>query len=476
MTELQAPHNLDAEKIVLGGVLLDPTTLDSIQSKLEPTDFYKISHAIIYEAMAHLAQKGEVIEPITLSHYLETKGQLEQVGGSSYMAELVEANMGDVVNIDAYVNIVANTSTLRKMLRTSKSVMDRIYRGEYESVDSFINQVEGEFFQLAENKNQSEIRRSVDVVKETMKYIEELYKKKAEVTGIPTGFKDLDKITAGLHAGDLCIIAARPSMGKTAFSLNIAQNVALREKKSVAYFSLEMGSKQLMLRMFASEAKINMGKLKVGKIDEWQDLITAASRFSDANFFIDETSSLSPYELRARCRRIKAQKGLDMIIIDYLQLMDLKRPSESRERVISEISKTLKEIAKELQIPVVALAQLNRGVESRTDRRPMLSDLRESGSIEQDADIIMMLYRDEYYEKENSEYKGQAEVIISKHRNGPTGTVRLAFRAEMGTFMDLAPASFEPGPEASQRKPKDFVEEKAKKKGPVKNFAPGIET
>jgi replicative DNA helicase len=449
------PHNLEAEKSVLGGLLVDPSSIDLVQNRLAPTDFYKPSHVIVYEAILALVLKSENVDFLTVSHYLTSKNQLSQVGGAAYLAELAEATLG-AANLEAYVEIVANTSLLRKLIQTSQKVVDRAFRADFESVDAFLNEVEAEVFKLSENNNKEDLVRSSEIVKDAINRIEELYKRKADITGISSGFKDLDKITAGLHGGELIIVAARPSMGKTAFSLNLAQHMVLREKKSIAYFSLEMGKEQLMMRMLASEAKIDMGQLRVGRVADtaWHDLITAASKLSEAKFFVDETSGLSPYELRAKCRRLKARFGLDCVIVDY-----------------SEISKTLKEISKELSIPVIALAQLNRGVESRTDRRPLLSDLRESGSIEQDADIIMMLYRDEYYEKEASEYKGQAEIIIAKHRNGPTGVIRLAFKANTGTFMDLV-SNYEPSPSPPAKVDMDVP----RRKGPVKNFAPGVET
>ncbi|MGE3759827.1 MAG: replicative DNA helicase, partial [Pseudobdellovibrionaceae bacterium] len=307
-----------------------------------------------------------------------------------------------------------------------------------------------------------------EIVKSRLEKIEELFQRKSDITGIATGFTELDKMTAGLHPGELIIVAARPSMGKTAFALNMAQHMALRQKKTVAFFSLEMGNDSLMMRVLASEAKISMGDIKTGKIPEasWPKLINAAGLLSESHMYIDETSGVSPHEIRARCRRLKAKHGLDLIMIDYLQLMQMKMKVESREREVAEISKTLKAISKELQVPVVALAQLNRGVESRSDRRPMLSDLRESGSIEQDADVIMMLFREDYYDKENPDAHGNAEVIIAKQRNGPTGTVKLKFEARYSRFKDAEPEaqSVMPPPPQAINHPNS---------GKPKNFAPG---
>lgn len=478
MKEKLPPHNIEAEKTVLGALMLEPEAFDSVQESINHEDFYKMAHQKIYQVIVELTQRSEEIDLLTVSHELTKKNLMEQVGGANYLAELVEQTLS-AANIAKYAEIIQETSLLRKLIHQSSGTIERAFNGDYENVDSFLDETEAGVFNLARNKKTQGLVESGDIVKSAIAKLEDLYNKKSDVTGVGTGFTDLDKMTAGLHGGELIIIAARPSMGKTAFSLNIAQHVALREKKSVAYFSLEMGKESLMMRMLASEAKINMGALRIGKLDDsaWPKLIQAASSMSEAKFFVDETSGISPYDLRAKCRRLKAQHGLDIIFIDYLQLMDLKRPSESRERVISEISKTLKEISKELDVPVIALAQLNRGVESRTDRRPMLSDLRESGSIEQDADVIMMIYRDEYYEKENSDQKGKAEIIITKQRNGPTGTVRLNFRGNIGSFSNETPQSLEdtaplddptgggaPSLEALPPEPN----------GGVRNFAPGM--
>ena len=311
----------------------------------------------------------------------------------------------------------------------------------------------------------------MEIVKASIEKIEELYKRKTDVTGVPTGFHELDKMTSGLHGGELTIIAARPSMGKTAFSLNLASHMTLRAKKSVAYFSVEMGKESLMMRLLAGESKISMGELRNGRIQDasWPKLIQAAGAISDAKLFIDDTSGISPFEIRARCRRLKAQHQLDCIMIDYMQIMQLKQRVDSREREVSEISRSLKALAKELNVPVIALAQLNRSVEGRSDRRPMLSDLRESGSIEQDADVIMMLYRDDYYDKDDPDKQGNAEVIIGKQRNGPTGTVKLKFDAKTNKFRDADPDSISPlpPPQAPPPMPGQF--------GKPRNFAPGAQ-
>jgi replicative DNA helicase len=320
------------------------------------------------------------------------------------------------------------------------------------------------------------------LVKLSLEKLELMYANKGDVTGVPSGFFDLDKMTAGFQPKEMCIIAARPSMGKTAFSLNIALTAALKEKKSIAYFSVEMAKEQVMMRMLASEAKVSLSQLRTASMDEtaWPRLINAAAKLSESRMFIDDTSGISPYEVHAKCRRLKAKHGLDMIIIDYLQLMSLKQKVESREREVSEISKTLKAIAKDMQVPVLALAQLNRGVEGRSDRRPMLSDLRESGSIEQDADVIMMLYRDDYYERDNPEHRGNAEVIIGKQRNGPTGTVKLRWQPEYGLFTNAEgngpqpPMPSAPGPGPSGGGAGRVTPFSPPSGGRPKNFAPSV--
>jgi replicative DNA helicase len=327
---------------------------------------------------------------------------------------------------------------------------------------------------VAEMSNSQDLIDASQLVKISLERLEFLYANKGDVTGVASGFFDLDKLTSGFQPGELVIVAARPSMGKTAFSLNLAMSAALREKKSVAYFSVEMGKEQLMTRMLASEGMIPLSQLRSGNIDEnsWSKLINAAAKLSEAPIFIDDTSAISPFDIRAKARRLKAKGGLDLIIVDYLQLMSMKQKVESREREVSEISKLLKGLARELKIPVIALAQLNRGVEGRSDRRPLLSDLRESGSIEQDADVIMMLYREEYYDRDTPEIKGLAEVIIGKQRNGPTGTVKLRWRPEFGLFENNIESNNHPLPPNPTRPAPGVVNFNANNK--PKNYAPSL--
>jgi replicative DNA helicase len=429
------PQNLSAEQSVLGGVMLEPDSWHEVADVLTENDFYKPSHRIVFSAIRDLGRKGQPVDILTVSNFLLSTKQLEAAGGAPYLAELIDSTP-TTVNIKSHARIVKDKSTLRSLIGIGQKFVDRAYGMDFEDLDGFLNEFESSVFKLAETKGGSDVSDSSELVKLSLEKIETLFARKGDVIGIPSGFIELDRLTAGFQPKELIIIAARPSMGKTAFSLNIATHAALREQKTVAYFSVEMAKEQVMLRMLASEARINMGGLRTGQISDsdWPRLINAAAKMSEAPLFIDDTSGLSPFELHAKARRIKAKRGLDLIIVDYLQLMSLKQKVESREREVSEISKMLKAIAKDLGVPVIALAQLNRGVEGRSDRRPMLSDLRESGSIEQDADVIMMLYREDYYDRDNSELRGLAEVIIGKQRNGPTDAVKVRWMAEYGLF------------------------------------------
>lgn len=462
------PQNLEAEQSILGGLMLDSAALDDVEDIVSAEDFYRPSHQRIFATIKELHHKNEKADLLTVSNYLESRQELESVGGPAYLATLLEKTIS-AANINSYAKIVREKSILRKLIETSSGIIDKAFTAEYEDIETFVDSAEAEIFKIAENKTTQGLTGAWSIVESSIKKIEELYKRKEEVTGLAYGFSHLDKLTSGMHEGELIIIAARPSMGKTAFSLNIAGHIALRLKKTVAYFSLEMGKEQVMTRMLAGEAKVGMGELRSGRIHDssWPRLIAAAGALSEAPLYVDDSPGISPFEIRARARRLKAQHGLDIIMIDYLQMMSMKQRIDSREREVAEISKTLKAIAKELQIPVIALAQLNRAVDSRSDRRPMISDLRESGSIEQDADVIMMLYRDDYYDKEDPEKAGHAEVIIGKQRNGPTDTVKLRFDAKSNKFRDAEPepAQHMPPPQA----PPPFP-------GKPKNFAPGAQS
>ncbi len=440
MTTKLPPQNLEAEQSVLGGIMIDPNALGRVIDIIIDEDFYKAANRKIFQAVVGLTHKNQPVDLLTVTSYLRDSGELELIGGASYLATIIDQTPSSA-NITSYAEMIKEKSTLRKLIDICGSAVEAAYAQDFEDVDRFLNETESEVFKIAEKSKSSGLVPVSSIIKGSLDKIELLYNQKTDMTGVSSGFVDLDKFTNGFQPSDLIIIAARPSMGKTAFVLNIAQHVALREKKSVAFFSLEMSQEQVMMRMLGSEAHVNLSDLRVGRVADsvWPKLINVANKFSEAPLYIDDTSGISPYEVRAKCRRLKAQKGLDLVIVDYLQIMDLKTKVESRERAIAEISRNMKALAKELKVPVLVLSQINRGVEGRTDRRPMLSDLRESGSIEQDADIVMMIYRDEYYDRENNDNKGQAEIIIGKQRNGPVGSAKLAWLSNLSTFANLAP-------------------------------------
>ncbi len=465
MSQKLPPQSLEAEYSVLGGLMLEREAYDQVADLVNSSDFYKPSHQSIFQAISDLHMKAQPVDLVTVTNLLQSRNELDVIGGPEYLLTLVD-KVVSAANIDSHAKIIREKSLLRRLISTSTGLIEKSYGTDYADVQSLIDYAESEILKVGEQNVSSGLVGSMDIVKSAVEKIEDLYRRKADVTGVPTGFIELDRITSGLHAGELIIIAARPSMGKTALSLNIASHMALRAKKTVAYFSVEMGKESVMMRLLASEAKINMGEIRNGRIQDssWPKLIQSAGAISEAPLFIDDTSGISPFEIRARCRRLKATHGLDCIMIDYLQLMDLKMKVESRERAVSEISKGLKAIAKEMKIPVIALAQLNRGVEGRSDRRPMLSDLRESGSIEQDADVIMMLYRDDYYDKDDPDKAGHAEIIIGKQRNGPTGTVKLQFDAKYNRFRDADAGVVSPLPPPQAPPPMP---------GKPRNFAPG---
>lgn len=435
------PQNLEAEQSVLGGIMLDPNALDRVVDVINENDFYKAAHKKIYQAVLGLRASNQPVDLLTVTSVLRDSGSLDAVGGTAYLASVIDITPS-AANIVHYADLIKSKATLRKVIDVCGSYIEKAYDQSFEDQEKFLNEFESEVFKVAERAKASGLVPARDIIKSSLEKIEELYQKKAEVTGVASGFTDLDKMTSGFQPGDLIIIAARPSMGKTALVLNIAQHVVLKDKRSVAFFSLEMGQEQVMMRMLGSEARVNLSDLRVGRVpdSDWPKLISAANKFSESTLYIDDTSGISPYEVRAKCRRLKSQKGLDLVIVDYLQIMDLKMKVESRERAIAEISKNMKALAKELKVPVIVLSQINRGVEGRTDRRPMLSDLRESGSIEQDADIVGMIYRDEYYDRDNVDNRGQAEVIIGKHRNGAVGSVKLAWLSQYSTFANLSPS------------------------------------
>ncbi len=431
------PQSAEAERSLLGALLLDPDAFDEIANEVTPEDFYKESHRHIFRSMQKLVARQEAVDVVTLTAQIMDEGLIEAVGGKAYLASLSN-EVPTAANVGYYSAIVAKKSMLRKLIGLSGEISEECY-GEVDELEAFLNTVESRLLALNKERAESRVKSLKEVVKAAYFHIEQLSEREEKITGVASGFLDLDNKTAGWQHSDLIIVAARPAMGKTAFCLNMAANAATRFGKVVLFCSLEMSAQQLAMRLLASEARVDVSRIRTGQLKEheWRRLIQATATLSKAPIYIDDTPALNPQTLLSRARRVKVEAGLDMIIIDYLQLMGSSAPISSREQQISEISRTLKLIAKELNIPVIALAQLNRGVESRADKRPMLSDLRESGAIEQDADIIAFVYRDEYY-NEDSEAKGIAEIIIGKHRSGSTGTVQLRFFPEFTRFENLA--------------------------------------
>ena len=429
------PQSIEAEQSVLGAILLENEALIKAIELLQVDDFYRESHRQIYSAMIGLYEKNTPVDQITLTEHLKQKNKLAEVGGLSYVAELAE-KIPTAANIEYYAKIVRQKAILRNLIASATGIVAKATSGE-ENIEDILDFSEKTIFQISEQQIKPSYYPLKSILQSTFKSIERLYEKKQLITGVATGFADLDEKTSGFQPSDLIIIAGRPSMGKTAFCLNIAQHAATVEKVPTVVFSLEMSKEQLALRMLCSEARIDNHKLRSGHIaeNEWGKLTMAAGRLSEASLFIDDTPGMSVFEMRAKARRLKAEHGLGMIIIDYMQLMSgSKSRADSREQEISEISRSLKALAKELNVPVLALSQLNRRLEDRTDKKPQMSDLRESGAIEQDADVILFIYREEVYHRDSEEAKGKAEVIIGKQRNGPIGDIPLTFINEYTRF------------------------------------------
>lgn len=431
------PQNLEAEQSVLGAMLIDREAVVKVSEILHPEDFYRDAHKHIYEAMVDLGERSEAVDLITLTEELRQRGYLDQIGGAAYVAGLANL-VPTAANVEYYARIVEEKALLRNLISVATRVAALGYESEEEAA-TLINSAEKMIFELSQRKARSSFSVLKDVLMDTFSTIEELYNNKGSITGVPSGFVDLDRLTSGFQPSDLIIVAARPSMGKTALCLNIAQHAAVRKQVPVAIFSLEMSKGQLVQRMLCSQAMVDAQKVRTGNLeeDDWQKLTKAAGPLSAAPIYIDDTPGVSVPEMRAKARRLMADKGLGMIVIDYLQLMTSRsKKSENRQQEISEISRTLKSLARELQVPVIALSQLSRAVEQRQDKRPMMSDLRESGSLEQDADVIMFIYRDDYYNPETDK-RGISELIISKQRNGPVGTVEVGFLREFTKFVNI---------------------------------------
>jgi len=431
------PQNLEAETSVLGAVLLENEALNRLLEILREDDFYREAHRRIFSAILHLYEHSEPVDLITLSEVLKTRGELDDVGGVEYLNSLVNA-VPTAANISYYAKIIKEKAILRKLINRATEIVSQSYSNSGD-VDEFIDQAERTIFEISEDRVRPSFYPIKDLIKSSFKTIERLYEKRQLITGVPTGFQRLDELTSGLQPSDLIIIAGRPSMGKTALALNIAQNASVQAAIPAAIFSLEMSKEQLALRMLCSEAKVDAHRLRGGFLSEadWPKLTRAAGSLSEAPLFIDDTPGLSALEMRAKTRRLKIEHNLGLVIVDYLQLMRGRASADSREQEISDISRSLKALAKELSIPVIALSQLNRRVEERGDKRPQLSDLRESGAIEQDADVILFLYREEVYNK-SEENRGKAELIIGKQRNGPTDKVDLVFLDKYTRFENLS--------------------------------------
>ena len=431
------PQNIEAEQSVLGGILLENESLYKALETLTEEDFYKPSHQKIFKALITLSEKGEPADLITLTEELKNQGFLNEVGGSGYLASLIN-NVPTAANVPYYAKIIREKAILRRLIHVSTDIISKGYQ-DNPNLDEFLDSAEKSIFEVSNKRFKGGFTPIREVVKSGFKIIEHLYEKKETITGIPTGFEELDRLTSGFQPSDLIIIAGRPSMGKTSLVLNMVQHTSIQAKVPVAIFSLEMSKEQLVMRMLTAIAKVDSARLRIGRLTDhdWPKLTKAAGQLSEAPIFIDDSPMLSVLEIRAKCRRLKVEHKLGAIVVDYLQLMRSHSFTESREKEISEISRGLKALAKELSVPVIALSQLNRAVENRNDKRPQMADLRESGAIEQDADVIGFIYRDEVYNKD-SEWKGTAEFIISKQRSGPTGLVRMAFLSQYATFENLA--------------------------------------
>ena len=448
-TELQSlripPHSIEAEQSVLGALIIDNNAIDRVADVLSAADFYNEGHRLVYEHINRLAADNHPADAVTVAESLRAAGKLDYVGGLAYIGAIANA-VPTAANVRRYAEIVRDRSVMRRLAGVATEIAEAAFNPMGRSSEQLLDEAEGKVFEIAESGDRSKQNfvSLSDLTAQAIERVEELYRREnpSDVTGIATGYADLDRMTAGLQRGDLIIVAGRPSMGKTAFSLNIGEHVAVKLKQPVAVFSMEMGSLQLAMRLIGSVGKLDQHVLRTGRLSEgdWSRFTEALSQLDASPMYIDETPALNPFELRARARRLARQVGgLGLIIVDYIQLMQSASGGENRATEISEISRSLKALAKELQVPVIALSQLNRSLEQRPNKRPVMSDLRESGAIEQDADVILFIYRDEVYNQESAQ-KGVAEIIIGKQRNGPIGTVNLTFRGEFTRFENYASA------------------------------------
>ena len=430
------PQSVEAEQSVIGSMIIDKNAIAKVLEGLEEEDFYRDAHKVIYKTILEMFRNDIAVDLLTLLEYLKSTDMLERAGGVTYITEL-SSSVPTTANLSAYIKIVSDKSTLRKLIKASTAIIEESYNNQSQ-VENVVDIAEKKIFNIAEKRTTKDFEPLSDVLERGFAQIERLFNNKGEITGVGSGFTDLDAKTSGFQSGDMILIAARPSMGKTTFALNIAEHAALREHKSVVIFSLEMSKEQLAYKLLCSEANVDMLKLRTGTLEDkdWENIAMAAGPLSKAKIYIDDTAGVTVMEMRSKCRRLKIEYGIDLIVIDYLQLMSGGAGSDNRQQEVSEISRSIKALAKEMECPVIALSQLSRAPEQRADHRPMLSDLRESGSIEQDADIVMFLYRDEYYNKE-TEDKNIGECIIAKQRNGPVGTAKLAWLGQYSKFGNL---------------------------------------
>ena len=442
------PHSIEAEQSVLGGLLIDNVAWDRIADVVVEEDFYRRDHRLIFAAIRSLADANQPFDAVTASGWLDNQSALDDAGGLGYLGELARTTPS-AANIVAYAEIVRARAILRGLIRVGTDIADSAFQPEGRNAAELLDRAEQRVFEIADRGERADagfapIR---EVLVHVMDRIDALFQRDNPITGVATGFDDLDAKTSGLQPSDLIIVAGRPSMGKTALAGNLIEQAAIKEKLAVAVFSMEMPAEQLTMRMLSSLGRIDQHKVRTGRLDDadWPRLTSALTILNETDIFIDDTPAITPTELRARCRRLKREKQLGLVVVDYLQLMHVPGTTENRATEISEISRSLKALAKELHVPIVALSQLNRSLESRTDKRPVMSDLRESGAIEQDSDVILFIYRDEVY-NENTEHKGKAEIIIGKQRNGPIGKVILTFLAQHTRFENYFPDEFAPGP------------------------------
>ena len=429
------PQSIEAEQSVIGSMIIDRSAIAQAAEGLDEEDFYRDSHKVLFKSIIEMFKRDMAVDLVTVLENLKANDTLERAGGVTYVTEIT-SSVPTTANLGSYIQIVQEKSTLRKLIKASTSIIEESYNKQGD-VENVLDSAEKRIFDIAEKRTTSDFEPLNQVLERGFMEIERLFNNKGEITGVSSGFLDLDAKTSGFQKGDMVLIAARPSMGKTTFALNIAEHAALREGKSVVIFSLEMSKEQLAYKLLCSEANVDMLKLRTGALDDkdWENIARATGPLSKAKIYIDDTAGVSVMEMRSKCRRLKIEYGIDLIMIDYLQLMS-GSSSESRQQEVSEISRSIKALAKEMECPVIALSQLSRAPEQRADHRPMLSDLRESGSIEQDADLVMFLYRDEYYNKETEE-KNVGECIIAKQRNGPVGTVKLAWLGQFSKFGNL---------------------------------------